>query len=114
MIVPLLNTALLMSSGATITYAHHSFFNNNRQATIVGLILTIILAVVFTGLQAYEYAVANFTIADSAYGSSFYFSTGTHGLHVLVGTAFITVGFIRHLYYSFTQEHHVGLSPMNK
>ena len=79
-LVPLLNTALLMSSGAAVTWGHHAFFQNRRSASIMGLSLTLVLAVVFTALQAFEYVTADFTIADSVFGSCFYFSTGVHGL----------------------------------
>lgn len=109
MLVPLLNTTLLMSSGATVTYAHHAFFHGGRGAAVLGLLATLVLAVVFTALQAYEYDVSAFTIADGAFGSCFYFSTGTHGLHVLVGTLFLAVGFGRLVTYAFTREHHTGL-----
>ena len=74
--IPLLNTILLLSSGAFITYAHHALIQGNRKGAIDGTILTIILAVVFTGLQYYEYSEAGFTISDSVFGSSFYASTG--------------------------------------
>ena len=109
LMIPLLNTALLISSGATVTYAHHSFFTGNRSAAIGGMIGTLILAVVFTALQGYEYNVSEFTIADGAFGSCFYFSTGFHGFHVMVGTLMISVGFARLLVYSVTREHHVGV-----
>lgn len=74
--VPLLNTALLMSSGATVTYAHHAMFTGSRGPAITGLLWTLSLAMVFTALQAYEYQVSSFTLADGAFGSTFYFSTG--------------------------------------
>lgn len=72
-------TTLLMSSGATVTFAHHSFFTGNRRDAIVGSLLTIILAVIFTAFQGYEYSVSEFTLADGAFGSCFFFSTGFHG-----------------------------------
>ena len=86
--VPLLNTVILLSSGSTVTYALHSLIQGNRKGTIYGLILTIVLAVIFTGLQGYEYYNASFTIADGVYGSCFFFGTGFHGLHVIIGTLF--------------------------
>jgi cytochrome c oxidase subunit 3 len=91
--LPLLNTIILLSSGTTVTYAHHSLIQGNRSGTLNGLVATIILAVVFTLLQGVEYTVSSFTISDGAYGSCFYFGTGFHGLHVIIGTAFISVGF---------------------
>lgn len=109
MTVPLLNTILLLSSGATVTYAHHALIEGNRRAAIVGTGLTIVLAVLFTGLQGFEYIDANFTIADGVYGSCFFFSTGFHGFHVIIGTIFIAVGFYRILAYHYTAEHHIGL-----
>jgi cytochrome c oxidase subunit 3 len=107
--VPLLNTFLLLSSGAFITYAHHAVINKSRKDSINGLIFTIILAVVFTALQAFEYSEAGFTMADGVFGSAFYASTGLHGLHVIVGTLFIYVAFMRLINYHFTSKHHVGL-----
>jgi cytochrome c oxidase subunit 3 len=107
--VPLLNTVLLLSSGATVTLAHHGLIQGNRKFTIYGLIATIILAILFTGFQGFEYINAPFTIADSVYGSTFYFTTGFHGFHVLIGTIFIAVGLYRVINYHFTDFHHVGL-----
>ena len=107
--VPLLNTLLLVSSGATVTYAHHAMFNKSRTGAILGLILTVVLALVFTALQGLEYDAAGFTIADGAYGSVFYFSTGFHGLHVIIGTIFLAVGLGRVILYHFTSSHHMGL-----
>jgi cytochrome c oxidase subunit 3 len=91
--LPLLNTVILLSSGVTVTYAHHSLIQGNRSGTLYGLIFTIILAIIFTALQGIEYTVSSFTISDGAYGSCFFFGTGFHGLHVMIGTAFLTVGF---------------------
>jgi cytochrome c oxidase subunit 3 len=90
--VPLLNTVILLSSGITVTYAHHSLIQGNRSGALYGLIATVILAIVFTALQGIEYTVSSFTITDGAFGSCFYFGTGFHGLHVIIGTAFLTVG----------------------
>ena len=106
--VPLLNTFLLLSSGAFITYGHHALIAGNRKGAIDGVILTIILAVIFTALQYYEYSEAAFTISDSVFGSAFYCSTGLHGLHVIVGTIFILVGFIRIINYHLSNTHHLG------
>lgn len=107
--LPLLNTIILLSSGFTITYAHHSVIQGNRSGSIYGAFLTIILALIFTSLQGVEYTVSSFTFSDSSYGSSFYFGTGFHGLHVIIGTAFIAVGFWRLFNYHFTINHHLGL-----
>jgi cytochrome c oxidase subunit 3 len=90
--LPLLNTVILLSSGVTVTYAHHSLIQGNRSGALYGLVATVILAIVFTALQGVEYTVSSFTISDGAFGSCFYFGTGFHGLHVMIGTAFIGVG----------------------
>jgi cytochrome c oxidase subunit 3 len=90
--LPLLNTVILLSSGVTVTYAHHSLIQGNRAGTLNGLFVTVVLAVIFTACQAIEYNVSSFTISDGAFGSCFYFGTGFHGLHVMIGTAFIAVG----------------------
>jgi cytochrome c oxidase subunit 3 len=91
--LPLLNTMILLSSGVTVTYAHHSLIQGNRSGTLYGLIYTIILAIIFTALQGVEYSVSSFTISDGIFGSCFYFGTGFHGLHVIIGTIFLAVGF---------------------
>jgi cytochrome c oxidase subunit 3 len=78
--VPLLNTILLLSSGATVTWAHFAIISNNRKESILALILTIIFAILFTALQGLEYYEAAFTIADGVYGSTFFMATGFHGL----------------------------------
>jgi cytochrome c oxidase subunit 3 len=106
--VPLLNTVLLLSSGATVTYAHHALIQGDRKGAIVGTAMTLVFAVVFTGLQGFEYATAGFTIADGVYGSVFYFATGFHGIHVIIGTAFIAVAFVRMINYHLTDHHHLG------
>jgi len=107
--LPLLNTVILLSSGVTVTYAHHSLIQGNREGALNGLIYTIILAIIFTALQAIEYTVSSFTISDGTFGSCFYFGTGFHGLHVMIGTAFLAVGLWRHIAYHLTENHHLGL-----
>jgi cytochrome c oxidase subunit 3 len=106
--IPLLNTVLLLSSGATLTYSHHSLIAGSRKGAIFGLILTVVLAVIFTLLQIYEYYNSSFTISDGVYGSTFYITTGLHGLHVLVGTIFLVVSLVRLVNYHFTVGHHLG------
>lgn len=106
--VPLLNTIILLSSGATVTWAHHAITTGIRYEAIYGLILTVFLAVIFTCLQAYEYLEASFNIADGIYGSTFYMATGFHGFHVIVGTLFLTVCLVRLIKYHFTTIHHFG------
>ena len=107
--LPLLNTVILLSSGVTVTYAHHSVIQGNRGGALYGLVATVLLAVIFTALQGVEYSVSSFTISDGTYGSCFYFGTGFHGLHVMIGTAFIAVGLWRVLAYHLTDNHHLGL-----
>ena len=107
--IPLLNTVLLLSSGAFITYAHHAIIKGNRKSAIIGTLFTLIFAIVFTALQYYEYSEAGFTIADSVYGTVFFASTGLHGFHVIIGTIFIGVQFVRLLNHHITTSHHVGL-----
>ena len=106
--IPLLNTFLLLSSGAFITYGHHALIAGNRKGAIDGVFLTIILAIIFTALQYFEYSEAAFTMSDGVYGSAFYASTGLHGMHVIIGTIFILVGFIRIINYQLTNTHHQG------
>src|SRR3984957_6129027 len=91
--LPLLNTIILLSSGVTVTYAHHSLIQGNRSGALYGLVYTIILAIVFTALQGIEYTVSSFTIRHGTYSSFFYFGTGFHGLHVIIGSSFLAVGF---------------------
>jgi cytochrome c oxidase subunit 3 len=91
--LPLLNTVILLSSGVTVTYGHHSLIKGDRKKSLMSLVYTIILAIVFTLLQGIEYTVSSFTISDGTYASCFYFGTGFHGLHVMIGTAFLAVGF---------------------
>jgi cytochrome c oxidase subunit 3 len=81
-----------LSSGVTVTYAHHSLIEGNRSGTLYGLLYTIILACIFTMFQGIEYTVSSFTISDGVFGSCFYFGTGFHGLHVIIGTIFLLVG----------------------
>ena len=106
--IPLLNTFLLLSSGAFITWGHHALIQGDRKSAIIGTFLTIVLAVVFTALQYYEYTEAAFSISDSVFGTVFFASTGLHGAHVLVGCIFITIGFFRILNYHLSTKHHVG------
>nr|ANJ70370.1 cytochrome c oxidase subunit 3 [Contacyphon variabilis] len=106
--IPLLNTLILLSSGITITWAHHSLMENNFNQCTQGLLLTVILGVYFSILQGLEYIEAPFTIADAIYGSSFFMATGFHGLHVIIGTTFLLICLIRHLKNHFSSIHHFG------
>nr|AXS65845.1 cytochrome c oxidase subunit 3 [Histeroidea sp. 3 KM-2017] len=107
--IPLLNTLILLTSGLTVTWAHHGLMENNFKQTTQGLLITVILGIYFTMLQAYEYVEAPFCIADSIYGSSFFMATGFHGLHVIIGTTFLFVCLMRHYNNYFSSMHHFGL-----
>nr|ANZ03412.1 cytochrome c oxidase subunit III [Vitta usnea] len=106
--VPLLNTAVLLASGVTVTWAHHALMEGDRINGIQGLIATVVLGVYFTFLQAGEYYEAPFTIADGAYGSAFFVATGFHGLHVLIGSSFLLVCLVRVWTQHFSPSHHFG------
>nr|UPL65369.1 cytochrome c oxidase subunit III [Nithecus jacobaeae] len=106
--IPLLNTMILLSSGLSVTWAHHSIMNNMYNQTKYGLMMTVILGILFTILQAYEYKEASFCISDSIYGSTFFMSTGFHGIHVMIGTIFLSVCLIRHMKFHFSYTHHFG------
>lgn len=106
--IPLTNTFFLLSSGASVTWAHHAIIVRAKKQALFGLLLTLILATLFTGLQALEYFDAPFTISDSVFGSCFYLTTGFHGFHVFVGTISLFVSFLRIGFNHFTSTHHFG------
>nr|YP_010547223.1 cytochrome c oxidase subunit III [Odontocimbex svenhedini]UYK52162.1 cytochrome c oxidase subunit III [Odontocimbex svenhedini] len=106
--IPLLNTVILITSGMTITWSHHSIMNNNKIQTMKSLFITIMLGILFTFFQAYEYMQAPFTMADSIYGSTFFMATGFHGIHVMIGTTFLLINFIRLKNNHFSLFHHFG------
>lgn len=106
--IPFLNTVLLLSSGASVTWAHHAILAGKRTESIYGLIITIILAIIFTSLQVVEYVEAPFSISDSVYGSCFFMATGFHGAHVFIGTVFLIVCLLRQMNHHFTKKHHFG------
>jgi heme/copper-type cytochrome/quinol oxidase subunit 3 len=89
--LPLLNTVILLSSGVTVTYAHHSLIEGNRAGTLYGLVATVLLAIIFTAFQGVEYSVSSFTISDGAFGTCFYFGTGFHGLTILCVAPFTNI-----------------------
>lgn len=93
--IPLLNTAILLSSGATVTWRHFSILNNKYKTARKALSATICLGIYFTALQGFEYYQAPFSIRDSVYGSVFFIATGFHGAHVIIGTAFLIVSWLR-------------------
>ncbi len=107
--LPLINTLILLCSGAAATWAHHAIAHeNNRKDMINGLILAILLGIIFTGFQAYEYTHAAFGFAGNIYGANFFMATGFHGFHVIVGTIFLAVCLFRATKGHFTPEQHVG------
>lgn len=106
--VPLLNTAILLSSGGTVTWAHHAIIGGKRREGIMGLGVTVGLGAVFTVLQGAEYREAGFTVSDSIYGSVFFITTGAHGAHVLIGSIFLLVCLYRLVNYQLTLHHHLG------
>nr|YP_010582979.1 cytochrome c oxidase subunit III [Warodia hoso]UGN61425.1 cytochrome c oxidase subunit III [Warodia hoso]WRY72453.1 cytochrome c oxidase subunit III [Warodia biguttata] len=106
--IPMLNTMILLSSGITITWAHNELINKNYSKMNQAMIMTVILGVYFTILQAYEYLESPFCISDSVFGSTFFMATGFHGLHVIIGTLFILVSTKRSFNLHFSEYHHVG------
>jgi cytochrome c oxidase subunit 3 len=106
--LPLLNTLVLLTSGTTITWAHHALLNNDRQGLKMGLWLTVILGAFFTALQALEYSHAHFSFAGHIYGSTFFMATGFHGFHVIIGTIFLAVCLLRAYAGQFDPKRHLG------
>lgn len=107
--IPLANTLILLISGISATWTHHSLITGDRKSSINGLLITIFLGIIFTFFQIYEYNHADFSINDSVYGSAFYLLTGFHGFHVFIGTILIIVSLIRLYKFHFTTTHHLGL-----
>lgn len=106
--LPLLNTLVLLTSGTTVTWAHHALIHGDRQGLKWGLIATVVLGLAFTSLQAYEYSHAHFGFAGHIYGSTFFMATGFHGAHVIIGTIFLAVCLGRALSGDFTPQKHFG------
>ena len=108
--IPALNTALLLSSGATITWAHWGLLRNNRRQLILGLAATVLLGSLFLGFQAWEYHHAytelGLTMGAGAYGATFFMLTGFHGFHVTLGTIMLTVILLRSISGHFTPQRH--------
>jgi cytochrome c oxidase subunit 3 len=121
---PLLNTFILLLSGTTVTWAHHALIHGqrggektglwgllgvgNRDGVLKGLWLTIVLGVLFSSIQAYEYSGAPFPFKGLNYGASFFMATGFHGFHVMIGTVFLTVCLVRAYRGDFTPRQHFG------
>ena len=109
--LPLFNTLLLLTSGTTVTWAHHALLHNDRNGLKWGLVLTILLGATFTCVQAIEYSEAGFLFGgDGAnlYGASFFMATGFHGFHVIVGTIFLIVCLVRAMNGQLTPKNHLG------
>ena len=114
--LPLVNTLTLLLSGTTVTWAHHALQTGDRKGAKTGLILTVVLGVLFTASQAYEYhhilTEKLFYSEEAAnaglYGSAFFMATGFHGFHVIVGTIFLAVCLIRLMNGAFTPKQHFG------
>ena len=115
--LPLLNTALLLTSSVTITIAHHALKNNNRRLLNIGTLLTIILGAVFLYVQAYEYVHAyqdlDLRLSTGIYGSTFFMLTGFHGAHVTLGVIMLIVTYIRILRGHFTPNEHFGFQAVS-
>ncbi|HUJ47681.1 MAG TPA: cytochrome c oxidase subunit 3 [Rhizomicrobium sp.] len=129
---PLLNTLILLTSGTTVTWAHHAIQHGDRKGAVQGLLLTVLLGLSFTAVQAYEYSHAPFTFGfnhlavapftdpahvnlavgagnfEAIYGSTFFMATGFHGMHVIIGTIFLIVCLFRAMAGQFTPERHFG------
>ncbi|MBT3238493.1 MAG: cytochrome c oxidase subunit 3 [Rhodospirillaceae bacterium] len=106
--LPFYNTIILLSSGVTLTWAHHALQKGDYSKLRLGLLMTVALGFLFIGLQAYEYSEAMFGITDGIYPSTFYLATGFHGFHVFVGACFLTVNYLRASSGHFTPKQHVG------
>lgn len=106
--LPLLMTMILLLSGCTVTWAHHALLSNKIQEAAKALLITVLLGVVFLGFQVYEYVHAPFGFKDGIFSSTFFMATGFHGFHVLVGTIFLFVCWVRTLKGHFTDKEHFG------
>jgi cytochrome c oxidase subunit 3 len=105
---PLLNTMILLCSGTTVTWAHHSLIHGNREGLKLGLLATIALGLLFSFVQFYEYLHAPFAFKGNIYGATFFMATGFHGFHVIVGTIFLFVCYLRAVRGDFTPKQHFG------
>ena len=106
--LPLFNTVILLLSGTTVTWAHHALLHNDRDSLKLGLICTVVLGIIFSAVQVYEYVEAPFGFVDSIYGATFFMATGFHGFHVFVGTIFLLVCLMRAYKGHMTPEKHFG------
>jgi len=106
--LPLLNTVVLLTSGATVTWSHAALKAGSTSSSFLAIGTTVLLGALFTLLQGFEYHISSFCISDGAYGSCFYLSTGFHGLHVLIGTFFLIVRLWRIGALHYTPTRHLG------
>lgn len=106
--LPYLNTLLLLLSGTTVTWAHHSLLHGRQKEMVQGLGLTVLLGIIFLGVQSFEYHHASFAFKGGIYPSTFYMATGFHGFHVLIGTIFLGVCWWRARKGDYSVEHHIG------
>jgi cytochrome c oxidase subunit 3 len=110
--LPAINTLLLLTSGATVTWAHWGILKNNRRQLVLGLFMTVALGIAFLACQAVEYHHAytemGLTLGAGAYGASFFMLTGFHGFHVLLGTIMLIVILLRSMKGHFTAQRHFG------
>jgi cytochrome c oxidase subunit 3 len=110
--IPTINTALLLSSGVTLTIAHHALIANQRGRTVFWMWITVILGATFLGLQAYEYVHAyrdlNLKLSSGIFGSTFFMLTGFHGFHVFVGMLMLLSITLRIMKGHFTPKRHFG------
>ncbi|MFO0388269.1 MAG: cytochrome c oxidase subunit 3 [Alphaproteobacteria bacterium] len=106
--LPFLNTLILLLSGTTVTWAHYAILHNQQKQAVQALWYTVILGVIFTLCQAYEYSHAAFGFKDGIYASTFYMATGFHGFHVIVGTIFLAVCLVRAKKGHFVPNQHLG------
>ncbi len=104
--VPLLNTVILLTRGITVTWAHHSLINNFFFKSIISLFITVCLGVYFLYMQYLEYSEAQFAISDGVYGRTFFIATGFHGIHVIVGTLFLTYSLFNLISAKLLFNHH--------
>ena len=107
--LPIINTLILICSGALATWAHHAIAEEGDNKTMAkALAGAIALGMLFTVFQAFEYSEAAFSYTGNIYGASFFMATGFHGFHVIIGTIFLIVCMIRAMQGKYTKEHHVG------
>jgi Heme/copper-type cytochrome/quinol oxidase, subunit 3 len=107
--IPLINTIILLRSGISVTWAHSRICFNNSIQTNKRILITIILGLLFSILQFYEYITCPFCIRDSVYGRRFFVTTGFHGIHVIIGTTFLTQVLMRLKIIHFSRKHHLGI-----